>query len=75
MVELPDGARAGRAACDVPLGWGVLVQAQRAITVKPIQHLRIEQIMKASLVCDVVRHWLLQRANSRLLDITFGAFA
>jgi len=47
MVELPDGARAGREACAVP-GRGVLAQAQRTTTVNPIQHLRIKQIMKAS---------------------------
>jgi hypothetical protein len=60
MVELPDGARAGREACVVP-GCDVLAQAQRMTTANPIQHLRIEQIMKAPLVlvCDVVRHWIL----------------
>jgi hypothetical protein len=73
MVELPDGARAGREACAVA-GWGVLAQAQRTTTVNPIQHLRIKRIMKTSLVCDVVRHWILPPSNSRLLDITFGAF-
>ncbi|WP_429307591.1 hypothetical protein [Paraburkholderia sp. GAS38] len=73
MVELPDGARAGRAACAEP-AWGVLVQAQRTTTVNPVQHLRIQPIMKASLVCDVVRPVVRRHFDSRLLDITFGAF-
>jgi hypothetical protein len=47
MVELLEGARAGREPC-VPPGWGVVVHAQRTTTVKPIQDLRIKPIMKAS---------------------------
>jgi hypothetical protein len=72
IAEVPDIARAGREACAVPL-CGVLAQAQRTTTVNPIQHLRINQIMKAPLVCDVVWHVIFGRCDSLLPDITFGA--
>jgi len=55
---VPDIARAGRAAWLVPGECGVVVQAHRTTTVKPIQHRRIEPVMKTSLVCDSVQRFM-----------------
>jgi hypothetical protein len=58
-------------ACGAPW-WGALAQALRTTTVNPIQHLRIKQIMKTSLMCDFARHDIRRGPNSCLLNITFS---